>query len=198
MNKSLRYHNYLSNVVDFLQGTPNDFAEVQDILNRYSTLMQVNSDLARRQQAFMSDNEESRRYLVELSKDKANALLQCNNEIASLQKCLDSYSLSSKREQSDSGPIGHELSNTAALGQLRASVQNLLLRFENYSRRAVNNDARKNNNTRVIEGESRSASLQRAEDDEATGSAIERIAEYIIDYSATIDEWQSRSDVKHI
>lgn len=181
---NFRYRDYLLHVVEHLRGTPHEFADIQDILNRYHTLKRVNMDLKKRLHDCKLEYDERQRDLLELSKIKSDEELQHNNEISSLQKRLDDLSISSQRQSTfeEITPTKHVLFNTATVGQVRISVKNLLQRFESYSKRSAPQLRTLENETRTLE--------EPREDNQALESDLVRLAEYIADYSAIVDEWR--------
>jgi DNA anti-recombination protein RmuC len=185
--KNSRYHNYLSNVVEHLRGTPYEFVDVLDILNRFNTLKKVNHDLKKRQNDLNKEYDERKRNLQELSKAKSDEQLQCQNEIIFLQKRLDDLSLLSSKSYSSSAEntqAQHDLMNTAVIGQVRISVKNLLQRFEAFSLRAKLSASYRRtskNEIKTLEGH--------REDNQSIEADIVRLAEYIADYSAIVNEW---------
>mmetsp|Transcript_5406 Transcript_5406/g.7971 ORF Transcript_5406/g.7971 Transcript_5406/m.7971 type:complete len:319 (+) Transcript_5406:224-1180(+) len=182
--KSFQYQNYLLQVVDYSKGTSQKFTTLQDILNRYNTLKLVNMDLEKRHQRCELDNERRRRDIIEVSKENSNELLRYNNEIASLQKSLDDYSMQSQRQSTRDGtnPTGQEVMMiTAEIAQVRKSVQNILHRFECFTNRSVRI-------SKPSHDETMSAGEQPLDESEATEKALGRIEECIADYSAIINE----------
>lgn len=184
--KNSRYHNYLLHVVEHLRGTSYEFVDVQDILNRFNTMKKVNHDLKKRQKDLNEEYDERIRNLQELSKAKSNEQQQCKNDIILLQKRFDDLSrLTSKSGSSsaESAQAQHDLMNAAVIGQVRISVKNLLQRFEAFSQRAK----RSASHRRTSENETKTLEDTR-EDNQSTEADIVRLAEYIADYSAIVNE----------
>ncbi len=181
---NFRYRDYLLHVVEHLRGTPHEFADIQDILNRYHTLKRVNMDLKKKLHDCKLENDNRQRDLLELSKVKSDEQLQYKNEIASLEKRLDDLSISSQRQSTfeDITQTKHVLINTATLGQVRISVKNLLQRFETYAKRSAPQLGTLENERRTLK--------ETREDNQAIESDLMRLAEYIADYSAIVDEWR--------
>jgi hypothetical protein len=187
IEKNSRYHNYLSNVVEHLRGTPYEFVDVLDILNRFNTLKKVNHDLKKREKDMNEEYDERIRNLQELSKAKSDEQLQCQNEIIFLQKRLDDLLLLSSKSNAspaENAQALHDLMNTAVIGQVRISVKNMLQRFEAYSLRAKLSASYRitsENEIKTLEG--------KREGTQSVEADIFRLAEYIADYSAIVNEW---------
>eukprot|EP00593_Proboscia_inermis_P006482 CAMPEP_0171317174 /NCGR_PEP_ID=MMETSP0816-20121228/78682_1 /TAXON_ID=420281 /ORGANISM="Proboscia inermis, Strain CCAP1064/1" /LENGTH=172 /DNA_ID=CAMNT_0011810121 /DNA_START=285 /DNA_END=800 /DNA_ORIENTATION=- len=134
--KNGKYRTYLSNFVDFMQGTSDEFSEIQDILNRHRTLTETNSQLIEQQKKSVTESELRRAELFQLSRDKVNSILNRNNEIASLQKNLETVTLSTVGMQSMADATFQDVNvKVSELGQVHASVENLFLRLENQAQR---------------------------------------------------------------
>jgi len=220
LEHNMKYQNYLSSVVDHVQRASDDFPEVQDILNRHNTLRNANRDLMSQQARNVGWSEERRGEFLQFLKDGANGMLNRNNEIAGLQKELETCTLGTVGVQSllEVG-IQSMSDKTCELGQVIASVENLYERFEEQRARrkkvvvhhqqqggAVGNG--------IVDG----AQLQGHEKSNAGGGGaigdniangkitvgriqqvidkLDHITEYMIDYRSIIDEWDQNVDGK--
>jgi hypothetical protein len=205
VQQNIKYQQFLTDVVDHVQGTSEDFPEVQDLLNRYEreprersgrkevlllrpkrcfcevllrgasasasgraaaeglawarelvscapclltslcarfprscrykTLRDANEDLNKRQGSQDRENDEKRHYFSQITKDRANEVLNRNNEIAMLQKHLESCSVGTLQMQNNVDSSIRDMSDKVLqLGQMLASIENLLERFETQAR----------------------------------------------------------------
>merc|ERR1711988_850715 len=126
--QNMKYQVYLADVVDFVT---EDYHEIQDLLNRYKTLKDANHDLADRQRENEQESENKRVSFKNFTKERANEILNANNEIASLQKKLESSEAMTYRLQNEVDSTIRGMSDkTLELGQILSSVENLLERFE--------------------------------------------------------------------
>ncbi len=97
--------------------------------NRYKTLKDANEDLARRQNKHDSENEGKRNDFANVTKVKQNAILNSNNEIASLQKKLEHAEQEVLVLQNDVDlTIRSTSDKTLDLGQILMAIENLLQR----------------------------------------------------------------------
>ena len=128
VSQNIKYQQFLNDVVEFVQtqGTE-DFPEVQDLLNRYKTLRDANNDLNRRQVTHDVENENKRQEFSQFSKERTNEVLNRNNEIATLQKHLESCAVGTLQAQNNvDSSIRNMSDKVLQLGQILASIENLL------------------------------------------------------------------------
>ena len=84
--ENLKFQQYLAGVVDYAS---KDYAEIEEILNRFRVLVLAMKDGLDRQETAESEND---RLMVDYSsyaKERANEILNNSNLIASLQKKLE-------------------------------------------------------------------------------------------------------------
>jgi hypothetical protein len=131
VSKNVKYQSFLTEVIEFVQSTSSDFPEVQDLLNRHQTLADANSDLTAKQLDHDLEYENERLKFTTFSKETANDVLQLNNQIATLQKNLELESVGTLRMQNNVDSSIRSMSDKVLqLGQMLASIENLLERFE--------------------------------------------------------------------
>ncbi|CAM9761112.1 unnamed protein product, partial [Chrysoparadoxa australica] len=126
------YQDYLGSVVE---AVPEDYPEVQDLLNRFKTLKDANRDLSRGQGLDEAENERLRNEYASYTKECANEILNENNEIAAMQKRLevsgrDVFILQNELDNK----IRSMSDRTLEMGQVLGSVANILDRCERGSR----------------------------------------------------------------
>lgn len=184
--RNIRYHHFLSTVVDSVQGASDDFREVQDVLDRYSTLMKTNADLLQRQQENVAENEAKRASFINFMKEKGDTILNHNNEIASLQKELETQTLatSSIQTQVDAAERG-TTEKISDLGQILAAIDNLLERFESNKQSRQKGGGHRDNEAGEVDANE--AETTRGLNAIAN---LEKIAEYMEDYKSIVDEWE--------
>ncbi|GMH87965.1 hypothetical protein TrVE_jg12027 [Triparma verrucosa] len=188
--KNEKYQKFLMDVVEFVQGTSEDFPEVQDLLNRYNTLRVANEDLNKRQTNHDVENEEKRQQFAQFTKERANEVLNRNNEIATLQKNLEGHAMATLQAQYNvDSSISNMSDKVLQLGQMLASIENLLERFETQAKHM-----KRNKDTPKTFGDKADVSGS-AEDLEREGKRahehLEDIAIYMIDYSSIVREWEA-------
>ncbi len=187
VSKNIKYQQFLTDVVEYVQGTSDDFPEIIDLLNRHKTLKDANNDLTRRQVEHDIENEEKRQVFAQFTKERANEVLNKNNEIATLQKYLESCSVGTIAMQTEVDTSIRNMSDKILeLGQMLASIENLLERFETQARHIK----RTKESTKTFgAGPSEAVS---AEDREREGKKaydhLEDIATYMIDYASIVRE----------
>ena len=122
----MKYFKYLEMVQE---SVPEDYPEISDLLNRYNTLKDANVDLTKRQAMHERENDERRTAYTTFGKDKANDVLNFNNEIASLQKKLEISEHDVLKVQNDVDVAVRSTSDkTLELGQVFMAIGNLLQR----------------------------------------------------------------------
>ncbi|RHY97999.1 hypothetical protein DYB37_008394 [Aphanomyces astaci] len=108
---------------------PEDYPEITDLVNRYNTLKDANRDLSENQRLHESDNERKRVKFATFTKERTNDILNFNNEIASLQKQLETRESNAIRLQHDvDTTIRITSDKTLEVGQILMAVGNLLQR----------------------------------------------------------------------
>jgi chromosome segregation ATPase len=180
--QNMKYQLYLADVVDFVT---EDFHEIQELLNRYKTLMDANHDLADRQRENEGESENKRVHFANYTKERANEILNANNEIASLQKKLESGEALAYRLQNEVDfSIRGNSDKTLELGQILSCVENLLERFEMHMRsHKQNRDSEKKPAQKQRSAEELEREGQRAMDH------LDEIATYMTDYKDIVDDY---------
>ncbi|KAF0698085.1 Aste57867_11271 [Aphanomyces stellatus] len=126
VKKNLKYTRYLELVQETV---PEDYPEITDLVNRYNTLKDANRDLSENQKVHEKDNERKRLKFAMFTKERTNDILNFNNEIASLQKQLETRESNAIRLQHDvDTTIRITSDKTLEVGQILMAVGNLLQR----------------------------------------------------------------------
>lgn len=120
-------HEFLADVCVYLT---EEYPEIQDLLNRYKTLRGANDDLLRRQKDYEDLSEKKKDDFIKYMKERANEILNANNEIALLQDKLEHTEATTYRLQNEVDSAIRGMSDkTLELCQILAAVDNLLERF---------------------------------------------------------------------
>jgi chromosome segregation ATPase len=181
VEKNLKYQVYLDKVVQHLS---KDFPEIQDVLNRYNTLKEVNSYLNEKQKEDDKLNETTYREFVSFRKENENEILNYGNEVAELQVRLEQCKNKTMRLQSDLDSSNSEASEKAlALGQILSSVANILERCE-HSFRLRHNKPIVDKSTDFSDGTSLTEQCIRSV------SKLEEVAMFMNDYKDIVLEYQ--------
>jgi len=126
VEKNMKYQKYLEVVQE---AVPEDYPEISDLLNRYKTLQDANTDLTLRQRRHEELNEQKRAQFSNYTKERTNEILNFNNEIAFLQKELETAESTAIRLQNEVETSMRSMSDkTLELGQVLMAVENLLQR----------------------------------------------------------------------
>ncbi|OQR84135.1 hypothetical protein ACHHYP_13844 [Achlya hypogyna] len=126
VKSNLKYTRYLEIVQE---AVPEDYPEITDLVNRYNTLKDANRDLSENQQLHERDNERKRLKFATFTKERTNDILNFNNEIASLQKQLETRESNAIRLQHEvDTTIRNTSDKTLEVGQILMAVGNLLQR----------------------------------------------------------------------
>ncbi len=214
MEKNKKYQAYLTSIVDNAQTTSSaNFREIQDVLDRYRILKSANDDLIRRQEKHEADNEAEREHWIKFMKESNNKILNRNNEIACLQKELEQVNhgpsnmgkveFSTNQQQKKQPHTITTVANEQALmnvGQVFASVDNMIERFKIMRERKKKGSRTKNSNATQQQDKKSSSFLNLGKEEKynITISSLERIAEYIEDYKDIADEWREEGEKKRV
>mmetsp|Transcript_30765 Transcript_30765/g.95173 ORF Transcript_30765/g.95173 Transcript_30765/m.95173 type:complete len:273 (+) Transcript_30765:417-1235(+) len=107
-----------------------EYHEIQDLLNRHKTLCGANRDLAKRQKDYEDLSEQRKDDFIKYMKERANEILNANNEIASLQDKLELTESATYRLQNQVDSTIRGMSDkTLELCQILSAVDNVLERF---------------------------------------------------------------------
>ena len=194
---NMKYSDYLSRFVDHMQRSTNDFSEVQDILNRFKTLQDARRYLTDGHQQNISLIEKKQIEYSEYIKDISNSHLNHSNDLVSLQKKLDSCCFKSNELQNVvDADITVMNEKTAELGQLLYSIDNTSKQFDDSA--AIWKAKPQNQGKCAPHGASSTIESTTHESLEITEMSVnramdklDRIADYIIDYSQVVEYWQS-------
>ncbi|KAH9111551.1 hypothetical protein LEN26_011056 [Aphanomyces euteiches] len=126
VKRNLKYTRYLELVQE---AVPEDYPEITDLVNRYNTLKDANRDLSENQKVHEKDNERKRQKFATFTKERTNDILNFNNEIASLQKQLETRESNAIRLQHEvDTTIRNTSDKTLEVSQILMAVGNLLQR----------------------------------------------------------------------
>eukprot|EP00743_Colponemidia_sp_Colp-15_P001978 GILK01002151.1.p1 GENE.GILK01002151.1~~GILK01002151.1.p1 ORF type:complete len:392 (+),score=107.62 GILK01002151.1:77-1177(+) len=125
VQRNMRYEEFLERVKDANE----EYQEINDLVNRYETLENANSDLRKNQIRFEEETEQLRAEFQQYTKDRTNEILAFNNDIASLQKKLElSEGERIKLQTLADNTIKNATNKTLNLGQILMAVENLYVR----------------------------------------------------------------------
>lgn len=129
LSQNQKYQKYLKSVVD--KAPSEDFGEIQDVLDRYSTLKSTNDDLATKMKLNTKDHEARRTSYTQFVKKSGNEMLNMNNEIARLQKELEQVTIASNEIDSlDYGTCQNVNELTTEISQALLVIDNMVERLE--------------------------------------------------------------------
>ncbi len=179
-----KYKEYLNSVVEEVQGSSDDFAEIQDILDRYTTLKNTNDDLTHQMQENTKGHEAGRTSYAQFMKKSANEMLNMNNEIARLQKEFEQVTIeSNKMESLDSGTSRNANELTTEISQALLAIDNMVEKLEYQAHPSLKEKVRKRTmktNEEGIETKVNNAIKK-----------LQGIAHRIVDYTSIVDDWEA-------
>ncbi len=190
--KNKKFQQYLNAVVHEMQLSFSDYSEIQDALDRFETLKSTNDDLLSQLKKNTKQHEESRLYFTQFSKTSGNAILNMNNQIASLQKEMDLVTSKLNNIEGLGGGGTASLSShgtselTADLSQIFVVVDQILERFESVRAKhksTLQREKRQSHTEVDLENKTR-----RAVD------KLEKICDYLVDYKSIVDEWEEQKE----
>lgn len=207
--------------MDFVQRSSDDFPEIQGILNRYNTLKNANQYLIQERQRNIAEIESRQVDYQQFVKQTSNAILNENNEIASLQKDLETCVFSATETQAKvETDVRARSDKTLELGQLFSSIDNILEQFNrnssansssstaNYNKRNANKGSGASSSDSTTAGATTEAAtaktatnknmrITESRAQEAIEN-LERIAEYIIDYKDIVASARASGIIKNV
>lgn len=135
MHRNKKCQEFLNKVCAHLT---EDYHEIQDLLNRFTTLKGANDDLSKRQKDYEDLAESNKDDFVKYMKERANEILNANNEIALLQDKLESTESTTYRLQSEvDSTIRGTSDKTLELCQILSAVDNHLGRLVQHSHKQI-------------------------------------------------------------
>lgn len=141
LSKNLKYQTYLKQVVEEMQGS-DDFAEIQDILDRHATLKNTNKDLLAQIHVNTREHEARRFSYAQFMKKSANEMLNKNNEIARLQKELEQVTISSNKVESlDYGNCRNVNELTSDISRAVLAIGNMMTRLKYHAHPSLSKNA---------------------------------------------------------
>jgi hypothetical protein len=102
--ENTKFQRYLAAVVDYAS---KDYAEIEEILNRFRILVLANKDLLARQEMADAENDRLTVEYTNFAKERANEILNFSNQIASLQKELELSTMRVLRQQVSRHSVHH-------------------------------------------------------------------------------------------
>jgi myosin heavy subunit len=128
VKKHEKYKEYL----DSVSGSLTKFtSEIADILNRYKTLKEVNTQLIEKQQKAEEKKELEQRLFLSYSKEKRDEVLNLTNQISRRKEELEAVQIRTIDVQDDVDLKTNQDSKVSMeLGQILSSISNMLERCE--------------------------------------------------------------------
>ncbi|KAI6658529.1 Coiled-coil domain-containing protein 42-like [Oopsacas minuta] len=127
---NLKYKEYLQKVV---KHSPEEFSEIGDIISRYETLSSTHNDLLKKDIANQEALETARANLKKFNDEKNNEILNCTNQVSSLQANLEqARNLLLQRESEWNTIQTTAAEKTLLLGQIKMSTHNLFSHIRKY------------------------------------------------------------------
>lgn len=140
LSQNQKYEKYLKGVVEKVQGS-DDFSEIQDILDRFATLISTNNDLLSQIQVNTREHEARRFGYAQFMKKSANEMLNMNNEIARLQKELEQVTIASNKVESlDFGTCRNVNELTTEISQALLAIDNMMERLIYHAHPSLSNN----------------------------------------------------------
>eukprot|EP01083_Nonionella_stella_P103722 296489_1 len=197
--KNEKYHAFLSSVHEQY---PNDYPEIDVILQRAACVESACADLMKRQEVGTRSMESLRDKYSRFIKEQTNANLNLNNEIARLQKELEmAESRSGELEMEMVTNMKHKSSRTRELSEIMMAIENLYARSTGFSKdlkhsvadiQQLNPSESKTTNSQAIPGSE--AAKKEEEEHEIQkiladmSNKLDVVANYVLDYQAIINE----------
>ena len=188
VQRNMKYQSYLERVQE---AAPEDYTEIAELLNRYTTLTAANKDLRSRQEVHEVMNESKRGEYVQYTKEQTNEILNSNNEIASLQKDLEQSETVALRLQNDvDSQIRSTSDRTKELGQVLLGIENLLQRCTSKQHGAIikHTETNKDEQAMVIQ---KITDLTKRKGAQAIAD-LDIIAAYMVDFNSIVEALKSR------
>lgn len=166
-----------------------DYQEIHDLLNRHKTLRGANDDLSKQQKDYEDLSEIKKDDFIKFFKERANEILNSNNEIAFLQDKLEQTESATYRLQNEVDAAIRGMSDqTLELCQILSAVDNLLERFIRHMHsHKQKSDAASEKNI------PRKAFVKSAKDIELDGrramDCLDEICTYMVDYNDICAEY---------
>jgi len=177
-----KYQQYLKSVVEKVQGSSDDFSEIQDIVDRFATLKSTNTDLVSQMQVNTSEHEARRFSYAQFIKKSGNEMLNMNNEIARLQKELEQVTIASnKMESLDYGTCRNVNELTTEISQALLVIDNMAERLEYHAHPSLSKSQQSSSKMSEVEGIGNKV--------KKANEKLEGIADLIVDYESIADDW---------
>ena len=188
-----RYQEYLKSVVEKAKVSSEDFTEIQDILDRYSTLKNTNDDLVTKMQINTKEHEARRSSYAHFMKKSGNEMLNMNNEIARLQKELEQVTIASNKIDSlDYGTCQNVNELTTEISQALLVIDNMVERLEFQAHPSLSQSSGAHVASKI------SSLTEEHGLEMKVKNAIERldgVADLIVDYESIAAAWCGKSGV---
>lgn len=182
VKQNKKYKDYLKNVVEEVQTSSGDFSEIQDILDRYTTLKNTNDDLLNQMQNNTRGHDVRRTNYAQFMKKSGNEMLNMNNEIARLQKELERATIElNKMESLDSGSSRNANELTTEISQALLVIDNMSDRLEFHAHPSLHD--KKKNPIKNVEG-GIEIKVKNA------FGKLQGITGRIVDYGSIANEWE--------
>lgn len=188
-----RYQEYLKSVVEMAKGSSEDFTEIQDILDRYSTLKNTNDDLVTKMQINTKEHEARRSSYAHFMKKSGNEMLNMNNEIARLQKELEQVTIASNKIDSlDYGTCQNVNELTTEISQALLVIDNMVERLEFQAHPSLSQSSGAHVASKI------SSLMEERGLEMKVKNAVERldgVADLIVDYESIAEMWSGKLGV---
>jgi hypothetical protein len=185
-----RNQEYLKSVVEKAKGSSEDFTEIQDILDRYSTLKNTNDDLVSKMQINTKEHEARRSSYAHFVKKSGNEMLNMNNEIARLQKELEQVTIASNKIDSlDYGTCQNVNDLTTEISQALLVIDNMVERLEFQAHPSLSQGSGAHIASKI------SSLTEECGLEMKVKNAIERldgVADLIVDYESIAEAWSGK------
>lgn len=145
LDQKLRYKQYLEEVVDYAkqQISSEDFADIQDILDRYSTLKSMNECLVSKMEFNMNEHDARRLSYAQFMKNSGNEILNMNNDVARLQKELEIVNvMADKMESLEFGTHQNSTEVMTDISQVLLAIDNMIERLQCHAHSSLSNKSR--------------------------------------------------------
>lgn len=119
----MKYENYLEQVQ---KANPDEFEEINTILNRYKLLVQANLNLENNSKSLEDRAEATKNRIDKYEKDKRQEILQLNNDNAKHMKRLEEIKIDIVELNSESEKVkSRKLKEMSELAQILMAINNL-------------------------------------------------------------------------
>jgi hypothetical protein len=142
LDKNLKYKQYLEQIVDQAKESSVDFTDIQDILDRYSTLKSMNDCLVSKMEVNMKEHDARRLGYAQFIKKSGNEILNMNNDAARLQKELELVTVTlDKMERLEFGTYQNPNEVITEISQALIVIDNMIERLQCHAHSSLSNSS---------------------------------------------------------